>query len=199
MFKNINPDQICDLEGAKTAIRLLLNVIEDLQSQVLSLREENQRLRDENNRLKGEQGRPNILENKDDKKQSNISSEKERKKPCDWAKSSKNDKIHSKFPISIGIREGFGRAVNHKVNLAYRNLPRSIHDNAFRNVREKDLGRGFEYARQKAGVRLKRRMVDFIPECVIKSNIMNNFANAWFRKVQLSGKSCRVSNDNTPA
>ena len=44
------------------------NVIEDLQTQVLSLKEENQRLRDENNRLKGEQGRPDILKNKDDKK-----------------------------------------------------------------------------------------------------------------------------------
>jgi len=93
MLKNIDPNQICDLEGAKTAIRLLMNVIEDLQTQVLSLKKENQRLRDENNRLKGEQGRPDILKNKDDKKKSNISSEKERKKPSEWEKSSKNDKI----------------------------------------------------------------------------------------------------------
>ena len=70
VLKNIDPNQICDLEGAKTAIRLLMNVIEDLQTQVLSLKEENQRLRDENNRLKGEQGRPDILKNKDDKKKS---------------------------------------------------------------------------------------------------------------------------------
>lgn len=56
MFKNI--DKMGDLEGAQIAIRLLLNVIEDFQSQILSLKEENQQLRDENNRLKGEQGRP---------------------------------------------------------------------------------------------------------------------------------------------
>jgi len=94
MFKNIDPDKICDLEGARTAICLLLNVVEDLQSQNLSLKEEIQRLRDENNRLKGEQGQPKIPKNKDDKKQSDISSEKERKKSSDWKKSSKNDKIH---------------------------------------------------------------------------------------------------------
>jgi hypothetical protein len=94
MFKNIDPDKICDLEGAKIAIHLLLNVIEDFQSQLLSLREENQRLRDENNRLKGEQGRPDIKKSKDDKgKSSDISSEKERQKPSGWGKGSKNHEI----------------------------------------------------------------------------------------------------------
>lgn len=94
MYKNIDPDKICDLEGAKLAIRLLLNVVEDLQSQVFSLKKEVQQLRDENNRLKGEQGRPDIQKNKGDKGRQNISSENERKKPSDWEKSSKNDKIH---------------------------------------------------------------------------------------------------------
>lgn len=95
MFKNIDPDKIGDLEGAKIAIRLLLNVIEDFQSQILSLKEENQQLRDENNRLKGEQGRPDVLKNKDTNgSSSDISSEKERKKPSVWKKSSKNEEIH---------------------------------------------------------------------------------------------------------
>ncbi len=94
MFKEIDPEKICDLESAKTVIRLLLNVIEGFQSDILSLQEENRLLRDEINHLKGEQGRPNIPKNKKNKKKSqNISSEKERKKPSNWKKKKKNDTI----------------------------------------------------------------------------------------------------------
>ena len=53
----------------------LLNIIEDLRTEVRELKVENQRLRDENNRLKGEQGKPNIKAKKTLK---NHSSEQER-------------------------------------------------------------------------------------------------------------------------
>jgi regulator of replication initiation timing len=45
------------------AIVQLFNLIEDQQTTIRQLQEENQRLRDENNRLKGEQGKPDIKAN----------------------------------------------------------------------------------------------------------------------------------------
>ncbi len=48
---------------ARHAIRLLLNLVEELKQENRTLREDNQRLRDENNRLKGEQGTPNVKPN----------------------------------------------------------------------------------------------------------------------------------------
>jgi hypothetical protein len=47
-------------EGARQAIRELLNLVETLARENRALREENQRLRHEINRLKGEQGAPSI-------------------------------------------------------------------------------------------------------------------------------------------
>ena len=93
MFNTIDPDKICDLEGAKIAIRLLLNVIEDFQSQLLSLREENQRLRDEINRLKGEQGKPKIKGNTSKPPPTNHSSEAERHQSRKRHKRSKKAEI----------------------------------------------------------------------------------------------------------
>lgn len=60
----IDLDGIQDLAGARRAIGLLFNLVEDLQATVRELQAENQRLRDENNRLKGEQGKPDIKANK---------------------------------------------------------------------------------------------------------------------------------------
>ena len=60
MLESFDPDQIQDIEGARQAIVMLLNLVEELKSENQELREQNQRLRDEINRLKGERGKPNI-------------------------------------------------------------------------------------------------------------------------------------------
>lgn len=73
----INLEAIAD-SGAKEAIVLLFNLVEELSSTIRELQEENQKLRDENNKLKGEQGKPDIREQKG-KEDTDFSSEKERK------------------------------------------------------------------------------------------------------------------------
>ncbi|MGD1805530.1 hypothetical protein ACP6PL_08810 [Dapis sp. BLCC M126] len=60
-------------------IEILLNLIEQLQTQLKELQEENQRLKDENNPLKGEQQQPKIKAKKTRRFSPNYSSEKERK------------------------------------------------------------------------------------------------------------------------
>src|SRR3712207_390633 len=72
------PDQ-----HARQAIRLLLNLVEEVKQENGSLREENQRLRDENNRLKGEQGKPTIKANTPKTPPPDYSSERERRQPRD--------------------------------------------------------------------------------------------------------------------
>lgn len=47
----------------RQTVKLLLNLIEQLQLKVKDLESENQRLKDENNRLKGEQGKADIKAN----------------------------------------------------------------------------------------------------------------------------------------
>ena len=91
MFTDFDPNQIQD-DKARQAIIWLLNLVEELKSENELLREEVQQLRDENNRLKGEQGQPDVKPNKPKKKQ-DYSSEKERRRPKTWRKSSKVDKI----------------------------------------------------------------------------------------------------------
>lgn len=92
MLENFDPNAIQDLDGARQAIVHLLNLIEDLTTDLREAQAEIQRLRDENNRLKGEQGKPTIKPNKppDSPKHS---SERERHKPQEWKKSSKVDRI----------------------------------------------------------------------------------------------------------
>lgn len=63
---------------ARQAIRLLLNLVEEVKQENRSLRDENQRLRDENNRLKGEQGKPTIKANAPKPSSPDYSSELER-------------------------------------------------------------------------------------------------------------------------
>lgn len=74
MPANFDPTTIEDLT-LRQAFIFLLNQIESQAAHLQALQQENQTLRDENNRLKGEQGQPKIQPNK---KQANISSEKER-------------------------------------------------------------------------------------------------------------------------
>jgi FtsZ-binding cell division protein ZapB len=73
-------------EHAREAIRLVLNVVEELKQDNRSLREENQRLRDEINRLKGEQGKPTIKPNTAPAAPPNYSSERERHPPRERGK-----------------------------------------------------------------------------------------------------------------
>ncbi len=94
MLETFDFNQIQDLESARQAIGMLLNLVENLKSENQELRELVQRLRDGINRLKGEQGKPKIKPNK--KRQtspSDHSSEQERHKPKQWKKGSKKDKV----------------------------------------------------------------------------------------------------------
>lgn len=91
MLPGFDPNQIKELDSARQAIGLLLNLVEELKSESDALRAENQELRDEINRLQGEQGQPTI---KPGKKQSqDHSSEKERRRSKKWRKGSKVDKV----------------------------------------------------------------------------------------------------------
>lgn len=75
---NIQPDAI-ENKSASEAIFALLQLVERLNKDNEWLKTENQNLRDAINLLKGEQGKPTVL-GKTKGKQSNVSSEKERKK-----------------------------------------------------------------------------------------------------------------------
>ncbi len=63
-------------QGREEIVSVLLNLVENLNSENSKLREENQALKDEINILKGEQGKANIKPNRN--KDGNISSEQER-------------------------------------------------------------------------------------------------------------------------
>ncbi|WP_238845449.1 hypothetical protein [Nostoc edaphicum] len=92
LLQTIDPSKFAD-ESLRQTLTVLLNVIEQQQSEIKELREENQKLRDENNRLKGEQGKPEIKSNQSKGFKSNHSSEKERHTPKKHTKSSKNQSI----------------------------------------------------------------------------------------------------------
>jgi hypothetical protein len=91
MITGFDPNQIQD-DKARQAIIWLLNLVEELKSENVALREEVQRLRAENNRLKGEQGQPKVKPNKA-KKNQDYSSEQERRQPKQWGKRGKVDKV----------------------------------------------------------------------------------------------------------
>ncbi len=92
MKAGLDPTEIKDLESAREAIVLLMNLVEELKSELGSSREEVQRLRDENNRLKGEQGKPDIKPSKKEPS-TDHSSEQERHRPKKRRKSSKRDQL----------------------------------------------------------------------------------------------------------
>src|SRR5918998_4623688 len=80
-------------EHARQAIRLLLNLVEELKQDNRSLRDENQRLRDEVNRLKGEQGTPKVKANTPKQPAPDYSSERERRQARDRGKRGKRAPI----------------------------------------------------------------------------------------------------------
>ena len=64
LLDHFDPNAIQDLESARQAIVHILNLVEELSSDNITLRQEKQQLRDENNRLKGEQGKPQVKPSK---------------------------------------------------------------------------------------------------------------------------------------
>jgi len=93
LLEGLDPNQIQDLEGARQAIVMVLNLVETLKTENQALREQNQRLRDEVNRLKGEQGKPNIKPNRQKRVSANHSSESERRQPQKRKKRRKLDRV----------------------------------------------------------------------------------------------------------
>jgi len=93
LLEGFDPNQIQDLDGARQAIVMLLNLVETLKAETRELREQVQRLRDEINRLKGEQGKPNIKPNKQKRVSSDHSSERERHQPKKRNKRRKLDRV----------------------------------------------------------------------------------------------------------
>jgi len=80
-------------EKARAIIGQLLNLIEELSSELREARAEIQRLRDENNRLKGEQGKPRVKGNTPKPATGDRSSEKERQTARPRHKRSKKAEI----------------------------------------------------------------------------------------------------------
>jgi hypothetical protein len=93
LLEGFDLNQIQDLEGARQAVVLLLNLVETLKTENQELREQIQHLRDEINRLKGEQGKPNIKPNRKKRASSNHSSEQERRQPQERKKRRKLDRV----------------------------------------------------------------------------------------------------------
>ena len=93
MLEDFDFNSIQDLQQARECIVMLLNLVENLKAENRELRAQVQLLRDTNNRLKGEQGRPVIKPNKRRQASSNHSSEQERRKPKQWQKSRKKERI----------------------------------------------------------------------------------------------------------
>lgn len=93
----INPDEISDKKAAEI-IRILLQIIEILYEENQALKAELQKMRDELNKLKGEQGQPKFPPIK--KKQSDISSENERKSLNPPSKMKSKEKL-SKIKIDF--------------------------------------------------------------------------------------------------
>jgi len=92
LLQTVDPSEIADDSWRRT-VEILLNLIEQSQTEIKELQKENQLLRDENNRLKGEKGKPDIKANVKKGFKSDHSSEKERKTPQKHSKSSKNANI----------------------------------------------------------------------------------------------------------
>ena len=89
LVRSVDLEQFAD-PGVRQVIAALLNVIEDLQRRNAELRAENQQLRDEINRLKGEQGKP---DSKGNTPPPDYSSERERRKPAQWVKGRRNERL----------------------------------------------------------------------------------------------------------
>jgi len=101
MLENLNPEHIEDLAGARQALKLLLNLVEELKQENHTLRAEVQQLRDELNRLKGEQGKPDIKPSK--KAAANYSSEPERRQRQPRRQGRKRDKIRIDREATLAV------------------------------------------------------------------------------------------------
>jgi len=92
MFEDLDLSEIHE-ENARELIKRLLNLVEQLNTDLRSSQAEVQRLRDEVNRLKGEQGKPNVKGNISKLPATNHSSEKERHTARPRHKSKKKTEI----------------------------------------------------------------------------------------------------------
>jgi len=92
MLEDFDINNIRDMQDARQSIQMLLNLVETLYQENLSLKKQVQNLQDEINRLKGQQGKPPIKPNNNSQPK-NYSSEKERKKKKRRKKRSKVDRI----------------------------------------------------------------------------------------------------------
>jgi len=79
--------------GIRDAFVRLMNLVEQLAAEVRTLQETVRRLQDENNRLKGQSPRPGATVGTGGGKRADYSSERERREPKGWSKSSKVDTI----------------------------------------------------------------------------------------------------------
>jgi hypothetical protein len=102
MFEEIDLSNLQD-ENARQLVVRLLNLVEDLSTDLRNAQAEIQRLRDEVNRLKGEQGKPKIKANRPKPPAQNYSSEKERRKPKPRQKQAKREKleIHREETLTV--------------------------------------------------------------------------------------------------
>src|SRR5438128_277716 len=92
MLEDLELHSIAD-ERARELVRQLLNLLEDVMTDLRVAHAANQRLRDAINRLKGEQGRPMITSNQPQPPRTARSSEQERRKPKGRSKGRKRDRI----------------------------------------------------------------------------------------------------------
>src|SRR5215210_7901677 len=92
MLDDLDLSQITD-ERTRTLVVRLLNLIDDLSSDLRDAQAEIQRLRDENNRLKGEQGKPNIKPPTPPIPPTNYPSEPERHRRVERGKRGKRNAI----------------------------------------------------------------------------------------------------------
>lgn len=92
MFEDLDLPSITD-ERTRALVTRLLNLLEDVMTELRAAQAEIQRLRDEINRLKGEQGQPTIKPNTLPPSPKDVSSEQERRTPKAWSKGRKTDRI----------------------------------------------------------------------------------------------------------
>ena len=92
MFEDLDLPSIAD-ERTRELVTRLLNLLENVMTELRAAQAEIQRLRDEINRLKGEQGQPTIKPSTLPPSPKDISSEQERRTPKAWSKGHKTDRI----------------------------------------------------------------------------------------------------------
>src|SRR3989454_1024345 len=92
MLEDLDLHSIAD-DRARELVRQLLNLLEDVMTDLRVAQEETQGLRSETNGLKGERARPTIKSNQPQPPSPDHSSEQERRKPKGWSKGRKIDRI----------------------------------------------------------------------------------------------------------